>query len=90
MREAWSTLFPVAASRARARTSTPWQIAATGRPSCPNWKKVATSACSAVEPRYCRMPGACPPGKSSASNSAGTTALHAIGRTNSGAEVSSP
>ena len=65
-----STLRPVAGSVVRASTRTPWQMAPTGLPSAQN---LATWSRSSAEPRYCRIPGACPPGSSSPSNAAGSS-----------------
>ena len=81
-----STLRPVAASRVRASTSTPWQMAPTGLPSR---QKPATWSRSTGEPRYCRIPGAWPPGSSSPSKLAGSSSAHASVAENSGALVSS-
>src|SRR5947208_3470953 len=68
VRRSVSTLRPVSGSRVRASTRTPWQIAPTGRFSRQNRP---TCSLSTGEPRYCRMPGACPPGRISASKPAG-------------------
>src|SRR5947207_2489421 len=51
-----STLRPVAGSIVRARTSTPWQIAPTGRSRA---QHAPTTCCSRVLPRYCRSPARC-------------------------------
>ena len=78
------TLRPVADSRVRASTSTPWQMAPTGLPSR---QKPATRSRSTGEPRYCRIPGAWPPGSSSPSKLAGSSSAHASVAENSGALV---
>jgi hypothetical protein len=79
------TLRP-ASSRVRARTRTPWQIAPTGLPVAQNR---ATCSRSTAEPRYCRIPGACPPGSSSPSKAAGSSPAHACVAANPGSLVSS-
>ena len=65
VRRAARMLRPVPGSRLRAKTRTPRQIAPTGRPSAQNR---ATWSRSTAEPRYCRIPGACPPASSRPSN----------------------
>ena len=82
VRRSARTLRPVAGSRVRASTSTPWQIAPTGLPSAP---EPADLLLSTGEPRYCRMPGACPPGSSRPSKAAGSSPAHATVALNSGA-----
>src|SRR5258708_14594348 len=67
------TLRLVAGSRVRASTSTPWQIAPTGLPRAQNR---ATCSRSSGEPRYWRIPGACPPGSSRPSKAAGRSEEH--------------
>ena len=79
------TLRPVRRSTERASTSTPWQIAPTGRSSAQN---AATRSWSSPLPRYWRIPGACPPGRISPSNAAVSISAHAIGARNSGDSVS--
>jgi hypothetical protein len=86
VRRSARTLRPVTGSRLRASTSTPWQIAPTGLFSCQNRP---TCALSTGEPRYCRIPGACPPGRMSPSNAAGSSPAHATVALNSGAATSS-
>jgi len=80
------TLRPVPASRVLASTSTPWQMAPTGRPSRQN---LPTCSSSTAEPRYCRIPGAWPPGSSRPSKPAGSSSSHATVAVNSSAAVSS-
>src|SRR5258707_590887 len=75
-----STLRP-RASRVLASTSTPWQIAPTGRPSVQNR---ATCSCSAREPRYWRIPGAWPPGSNKPSKAARSRSVQAAVAANAG------
>src|SRR5580698_1263017 len=87
VRRSARTLRPhLPGSRVRASTSTPWQIAPTGLPSDQNRP---TCSVSRAEPRYWRIPGACPPGSSSPSNPAGSRSAQPIVAANSGASVSS-
>jgi hypothetical protein len=86
VRQPARTLRPVDVSRVRASTRTPWQIAPTGLPSAQN---LATCSRSTAEPRYWRIPAACPPGRSKPSKPAGSSSAHACVEVNSGAVVSS-
>ena len=52
-------------------------------------EKALTRSRSTADPRYCRIPGACPPARINPSNAAGSSVSHASVARNSGAATSS-
>ena len=72
------TLRPVTGSWVRASTRTPWQMAPTGRPSCQNVRHLRPAG--RPDPRYWRIPGAWPPGRSRPSKAAGSRLAQSTGR----------